>query len=381
MKKKVAILADFPWSFFAGGATGRGGGQQATWLTQVAEEYAKSRDFEVHWVSLDRELFFGRTLHREWAGQFFHNIPVWRRKPDIGLGYQPSRLLLKWQLDAIKPDLLHAWGTESPYPMALGWRGVPSILSMQGVLTYLGRMKYLPDTWVWRRMSRMEKDFIRRADLVTCESQWAIDRVREVVPGLKMRMVEYGVHPGFYTVEWQPDLCHPYVFFAGSLTCYKGVDVLLEAVGSIRDRRWNLQIAGDGPLRDAVVSCGIPGVEWVGVLPWVELRERMRKAICLVHPTLADSSPNVVKEARVIGLPVITTPNGGQAGYIRHGENGLVVDPLEPVALAKALEQVMNDPLLASRMGGTHHETDRDYFRPSNTAGSFLELYHELLSV
>ena len=258
--------------------------------------------------------------------------------------------------------------------------GVPSILSMQGVLTNLRKQGYLPDTWVWRRIPAMEKAFIEKAKVVTCESQWAVDRVLEVVPDADVRQVEYGVHPSFYELEWQPDEAQPYAVFVGTLTGYKGVKTLLEALRSVEGRSWKFKfIGGDGPLLNEVRDCGIPGVEFLGSLPWVQLQQVLRKARCLVHPTLADSSPNVVKEARVIGLPVITTLHGGQAGYIRDGENGLIVDPLEPVGLARALSRLMDDPELARRMGAARHEDDRAYFRPAETARGFLRIYEELL--
>jgi glycosyltransferase involved in cell wall biosynthesis len=129
-----------------------------------------------------------------------------------------------------------------------------------------------------------------------------------------------------------------------------------------------------------VKACDIPNVEYLGVLPWSDLQQQMKGARCLVHPTLADSSPNVVKEARVIGLPVITTIHGGQAGYIRNGENGIIVEPLNPVSLAEALSRVMDDSQFARRMGTTRHAEDRAYFRPENTARGFLEIYDELLA-
>ena len=155
--------------------------------------------------------------------------------------------------------------------------------------------------------------------------------------------------------------------------------MLLEAIRRAACNSWTLRIAGDGPLRDVLEACDIPNVEYLGVLPWFDLQQQMKGARCLVHPTLADSSPNVVKEARVIGLPVITTIHGGQAGYIRNGENGIIVEPLNPDNLAEALSRLMGDFELAKRIGATRHAEDRAYFRPENTARGFLEIYDEML--
>lgn len=380
VRKRIAILADFPWSFFEQGATGRGGGQACTWLAQLAEKFAKGTPYEFHWVTLDRSRTWGGGERREWGGQTFHRLAAGKLKIDLALGYLPSRIRLHKCLRGLKPDLIHCWGTERAYPAVCASLAIPSILSMQGVLTNLQQSGILDGGWVWRSMASLEPGFIRSATVVTCESQWAIARVREVVSQVDARQVEYGVHPGFYDITRQPDQTNPYALYVGTINRGKGIDVLFEALLKVNDRNWTLKLAGDGPLRAEYQARNIPRVQWLGIVAWERLQRELAGASCLVHPTRADSSPNVVKEARVVGLPVITTIHGGQAGYIVNGENGLIVDPLEPVGLATALERVMSNPWLAQQMGATRYELDRAYFRPANTAEGFLELYAELIN-
>lgn len=376
----IAILADFPWSYFTEGATGRGGGQACTWLAQLAESFAREPHFRIHWVSLDRSLWWGRVMRREWGGQWFSKVPGTRLKVDLASGSRVSRWLLGSELGRIKPDLVHCWGMEHTYPVLCGFRGLPSILSMQGVLGNLYRKGYLPHTWVWRRLATAEPVLLRQADVVTCESEWARDRVLEQVPEADVRVVEYGVHPSFYDLKWNPDTADPYAVFVGSMAPYKGVSQLLDALRLIQERDWKFKfIGGDGSLLAKVRDCGTPGVEFLGSLAWAELQAVLCGASCLVHPTLADSSPNAVKEARVVGLPVITTPHGGQTRHIRHGENGLIVDPNDPRALADALCAVMGDFPTIRRMGATRWHEDRSNLSPMNTARAFAALYTEML--
>ncbi len=81
----------------------------------------------------------------------------------------------------------------------------------------------------------------------------------------------------------------------------------------------------------------------------------------------------------MLGLPVVTSPHGGQIGYIRDGENGFIVDPGDTEMLAHAMCLIMENPALALEMGAARHEEDRAYFRPERTAEAFLEIYLELL--
>ncbi len=381
VKNRIAILADFPWSYFDKGALGRGGGQGSTWLTQLAEIFAGNSEFEIHWVTLDRTRWRGKIEHRTWKGQQFHLLPAGKLSVDLALRLIPSRLRLKRFLNTIKPDLVHCWGTERAYPQVCATATFPSILSMQGILTHLLKINVLHDSWVWKTMAALEPRYLRTATVVTCESQWAIHRVKEAGANVDARQVEYGVHPSFYQIKWKPNESKPYLLFVGSITSAKGVDVLFDALEILGPRKWILKLAGDGGQRSELETRKIPGVEWLGTLAWEELQKELAGATCLIHPTRADSSPNVVKEARVIGLPVVTTIHGGQAGYIQHGENGLIVDPLDAEPLALAISKVMNDVDLARKLGAMHHERDRKYFEATNTANEFCKIYRELIKV
>jgi glycosyltransferase involved in cell wall biosynthesis len=110
------------------------------------------------------------------------------------------------------------------------------------------------------------------------------------------------------------------------------------------------------------------------------MQKELQAAWAFVLPTRGDTSPNSVKEARVIGLPVITTRHGGQAGYIIDGVNGRIVDPLDARHLAAALADVMGGLDRARELGAGRHAEDRAYLRPERTAEGFAAIYRELLS-
>lgn len=381
-RTRIVILADFPWTYFDHGAQGRGGGQSSTWLVQLAEAYQEyGSEFDIHWLSIDRSRWYGRMRSRDSIGQRFYQIPGGNANIDVRLGYLPSYLSLARALKVIQPDIMHTWGTERSYPIMNGWSDVPTILSMQGILTEYMRIGSFPGNGFWKKVSAWEPKFLKSADIVTVESQWGMQTILKYMEGLDIRQVEYGVHPSFYNINWKPDLINPYALYVGSIDKRKGVDVLMEAVTSLKNRGWNLRIAGDGPLREFFENQCIPNVEWLGLQSWSELQQQLSHALCLVLPTRADTSPNVAKEARVIGLPVITTLHGGQAGYIHDGVNGVIVDPLEPTLLAKSLDSLMCHPDNAIAMGACRHLHDREYFRPEETARRFTHIYRELSAI
>jgi len=376
MRPRIAILADFPLAALEGGATGRGGGQGCTWLPQLAESFARYPEFEIHWVILDRRGNPPATFHAH--GQTFHRIQGSSVSLDLALANLPARHAIRKFLRTLKPDLVHAWGTELIYPAALRDFAGPTMLSMQGVLTEYRRIGGLPDDWRWRRMVANEPAMIRSATVVTSESEWGIARVKEVDPAADCRLVEYGVHPRFYDIPWQPDPDTPYLLYVGGAGPRKGFDLLLDALARMPDRTWELRLAGDDEMGREVEARNMKNVRCLGLLPWDAMQKELQGAWAFVLPTRGDTSPNSVKEARVIGLPVVTSIHGGQAGYIMERVNGRIVDPLDAAGLAEALSDVMGSYGRARELGENRHAEDRAYLRPERTAEGFAAIYQDL---
>ncbi len=149
----------------------------------------------------------------------------------------------------------------------------------------------------------------------------------------------------------------PVALALGRLHPNKGFALLLAALAMTRDVR--LTIAGDGPLRRPLeqLAADLGIVERVRFLGWREdVPELMADADLLVCPSLHEPLGNIVIEAWSAGLPVVATASDGPAALIEDQVSGLLV-PLPdqpgggPSALAEAIERVVADPGLRSRLG------------------------------
>jgi len=120
-----------------------------------------------------------------------------------------------------------------------------------------------------------------------------------------------------------------------------------------------------------------PNICWLGRKSAEETAQYMSKAWCLALPTRADTSPNVVKEARVIGLPVITTLHGGQASYVREGEDGYFVECGDVNGLIDRLEMVLGSFSKAKEMGDRGKKTFRELFIAKRTGDGFMKMYRK----
>jgi glycosyltransferase involved in cell wall biosynthesis len=136
--------------------------------------------------------------------------------------------------------------------------------------------------------------------------------------------------------------------------------------------------AGGGYLGDALRELDDPSVEVLGILTTAQVQAEMSRAWGLVLPSRADTSPNVVKEARVIGLPVIVSPHGGHAGYVENHKDGILIESSDLDEWFNALDTLSSDYQLCRAMGDARHEFYRQHFRPETTANEFLNLYRDI---
>ena len=144
----------------------------------------------------------------------------------------------------------------------------------------------------------------------------------------------------------------PFIFlWAGRLEHVKGVDLLLEAVGLLRERtslEFKVRVAGKGSLREELEQMALAlGVEdqvsFLGRLSRKEMMIEMQGANCKVLPSRYEAFGVVLIEAMATGLPVIATRSGGPDSIV-DTENGLLIEPENIEELAKAMQHVMENP-------------------------------------
>ena len=369
---KVVILAAFPLHLLTGfEVIPLPTGHYATWLPPLAEASSRDDGFERYWITVSDAI----TERKEvtcW-NQTFIALPT-RKSGRASSLFKADRAAIAKTLRQINPDVVHGWGTEDVYALAAVTSGYPSIVSMQGILTH-----YLLHSRIDLRtmfQAFLEFFILRKAKVLTCESLWAKPILQRRAPGVEITCIEYGVHPDFFNATWQPDPLRPVALFVGTLEPRKGIQDVLQAFQSPRLKESELWVAGSGPLEDK--SGAPPQVKWLGRLDRPQLIEKMSKAWCLVLPTRADTSPNVVKEARVMGLPVVTTRHGGQSNYIEEGRNGFFVEPGDITRLTDRLHVLLSDHEFCRQRGNDGWEQDRSSFRAELTAEKFRNLYKDL---
>jgi glycosyltransferase involved in cell wall biosynthesis len=376
MRMRLALLAAFPLHVIPGLEDRRARGHYATWLPQLSEAFAAAADLEIHWLVVTREAPPPEPV--SWRGQFFHLLHVPGRLRMLR-GYAGEIAAIRRRLARIDPALVHTWGTEGCYGLAGAFCGRPWLLSMQGILReYIRRAPMHPFVWL---QAAYEWLILRRAREITVESRWGREVLRRLAPRAQVHLVEYGVQPLYFEQRWTPEPARPRAVFIGTIEPRKGIQDAVAAFADPRLAGMELEIIGDvGSSFARKLQADSPAnVRWLGRLSPEETAARLASAWTLVLPTRADTSPNVVKEARVLGLPVVTTPDGGQSDYIEDRVNGFIRAPGDIAGLAEALATVLGNLEKARALGAAKWEEQRAFFRPEETARKFLQLYRQLV--
>lgn len=375
-KLKVAILADFPLhtlpdQYFAPPAA-----HYATWLPPLAVAFQQVQGLEIHWISMRAGLEKEQT-HDAW-GQFFHVLPTTFRGRATTL-FWGDRRRIRRKLACLAPHVVHGWGNEDVWGWATLESGLPHLFSVQGLLGVYGKMGHQNPRE--RLMALIEKVVLRKAQVVTTESAWAKAQIEAETGRQDVRLVEYGIPQRFFEVERCPDFENPYALLVGTVDYRKGIDVAVQIFSRPGLKRYSLKVVGGiSPFGERCKKNSPPNIEWLGRKTQDEIVHLLRGAHCLILPTRADVCANVVKEARVIGLPVVASPNGGHVQYIQHGKNGFICDLNSPESWEKALLEIIHDNTTVTRMGNFLRDAHRNLLRPALTAEAFLDLYRKIFS-
>ena len=158
----------------------------------------------------------------------------------------------------------------------------------------------------------------------------------------------------------------------------KGVRGMLEALARAPSKPWAIVVGRDKrAARYAALarSLGIgERVRFVGAVS--DVRPYYAASDVFVLATLYDPQPNAALEAMACALPVVTTRRCGAAELIEEGRGGFVLDALDTVGIAGAIDRL--EPARALEAGAAARAAVEPY-TPAAMAREYLALYERLL--
>jgi glycosyltransferase involved in cell wall biosynthesis len=140
----------------------------------------------------------------------------------------------------------------------------------------------------------------------------------------------------------------------GRLEPQKRFDILLEAFAKLRPKRSQLRllIVGDGGKRASLQNL----IDRFGLSECCHLLGNRTDIVDLQHAfdlfvqsSDYEGTSNALLEAMALETPVVATAVGGTAELIEDGVHGLLIPPGDPAALAHAIAQALDDPIVTNQ--------------------------------
>jgi glycosyltransferase involved in cell wall biosynthesis len=303
---------------------------------------------------------------------------------DMASGRALLALHEQWPLDVVEAPEHAANG------LAVGRLGVwPMVVRIHGPWDFFFGINRTDGAALNRVLADLERRSVALAQVVTApsrsmagfmEKRWMLPERPLVVPNF-MDVPDRA--PALLPEGDQRIVC------AGRLERFKGQDVLVRAFAELgrRQRRARLVLIGPdqwsrkGGFSDVVDQLAPDPeirsrIDLRGALPLAETQAELRRAAVAVVPSTGyESFSFSTLEAMAAGRPTVVTRMGAMPELIDYGRCGLIVPPGDHLALAGAIQRLLEDRLLARQVARCAHTRAREMYDTSAVLPAFIETY------
>jgi glycosyltransferase involved in cell wall biosynthesis len=264
----------------------------------------------------------------------------------------------------------------------------------------LARIKLTPDRLPFKLFLVLRNLILKQADAFTAISpEIAAEMIANRVNPKNIYLIPNSVDTRrFCPVETQRKeelrrqlglpLTHTIAIYTGRLVSYKGLPLLLEVWQKIycKHREVTLLLLGTGGLDihncEAELKTYVREHDLQGTVCFTgavkNVPDYLQAADLFVFPTEDDALPSSLIEAMACRLPVITTPVGAIKSIVSNNHNGFCIEPGNHQQLYNALEMVMTDKELASKVGQSGWHTVREHYSAGIVTKKYAELFSRL---
>lgn len=167
------------------------------------------------------------------------------------------------------------------------------------------------------------------------------------------------------------------------LNPFKNPQTIIEACGRLAEQglRFRLFVAGDGVLRHDLETLsrelGIKDrVKWLG--HFADPSRLLQGSDIFVLASVGEAFGLVLPEAMACGLPVVATRSGGIVEIVEDQITGLLVEPLDSEALARALRRLIEDDELRRTLGTHGLKRVADEFTVDAVVANTIKIYESM---
>jgi len=278
------------------------------------------------------------------------------------------------------------------------WQGVtayvntqcPIVMRLHGSDTYFCALENRKLKW---RNQLYEKLAYKKATGIIAVSDYTGNKSNQVF-GLsrQYRVVPNGINLENFTPSTTSDP-HTILYF-GTLIRKKGLLELPLIFNKIHEKHPEAQLVLVGKdaadvltgnrsvwkmMQPLFTASALRKVQYVGAVPYDEMRQWIAKATVCVFPTFAEALPVSWLEAMAVQKPLVASNIGWASEIITHGIDGFLVHPTHHQEYADMVVQLLENPALAKTMALEARTTIEKRFRIEKVAAQWVATYQELL--
>jgi glycosyltransferase involved in cell wall biosynthesis len=291
-----------------------------------------------------------------------------------------------------RPDLVHSVSLKPMIHGTLAAR-LEGVRAMVNTLTGVGYV-FTSGEWLARTLRPLVKQGLRRV-LATPRQRLIVQNPDDarllvaegIVPASAVTLIRgSGVDTAVFTPRPEAGGT-PLVVLPARMLRQKGVEDFVAAARLLRERGIPLRAALVGE-PDPENPSSVPVAQlqaWhaEGAVEWWGWRADMAEVLAQSHvvclpSTYGEGIPKCLLEAAACARPIVATDIPGCREAVQHGENGLLVPPHAPRALADALERLVAHPEQRRAMGERGRRRAVEEFSDARIVAETLAVYDEL---
>ena len=214
------------------------------------------------------------------------------------------------------------------------------------------------------KLKKRRAKILKSADAVIAVSGFMKNLAEKIgVSPEKIRVI-YNAVDFFGAMPEKTEPAVPTLVYSGRLTPWKGVDMLIEIVAELKKEYPDItfEIIGEGTerknLEKSALKLGLEkNVYFRGKMSESETHEIFSHSTIFVLNTDYEGLSHAILNAMNVGVPVITTPVGGNPEVVQNEYNGLLVAYNDKKTWRGAIERLLDDKALREKFSQNGKKT------------------------